>query len=55
VRCDACGCDRLVAFSCKGSVTVDNFIVEITEVPEPASALLIAVGLVGLALRRRRS
>lgn len=35
------------------SLQADNFVVNINPIPEPSSALLIALGLVGLARRRR--
>lgn len=46
VRCDACACERLVAFSCKGRAFL-HF------VPEPGSLLLLGVSLVGFEIRRR--
>ena len=39
----------------RDSATSVNAFINFTVVPEPGTATLVAVGLVGLALRRRRS
>lgn len=36
------------------NIDVDNFVVDITTVPEPSSSVLILTGLVGLAFHRRK-